>query len=892
MSTTYDKAPNAPTDLKTSPATSCSAATPTTVGLGDVILYATLSDPLGSAAGSLASSVHVTDDATGAAVTGSPFTFTGLTSGSVVTVLLKESVLKTLANGKVTEFSWSANATDGTLSSPYSTTCHFDFDPTSPGAPSVTAESTSYTIGTPATFQLTPDAAGATPTSYNYQVNGAAVQNETATSGNATITVTPTSGADALTVTALSAGGNIGQSSTIFFNAAAPSNAADGDLTGDGIPDLVTPGGGSTGLPEGLWLARGQASSGESAGDGQIVTATADIGAEGNGMGAESDGTPDYSPADFTGAQVITGLFADNGLQDALVYYPSGTYAGQGAILDGSGDGTVLETEDSGNTTAVPSVTFSQPDPYGDVPLQVANAYNADSNDNSAYADLITVSGDATNGYYLEYYQNASIPGSWIASLVLSTPTPDGTMDWNQWQIATMAEPSGAVDLFLYNQATGALYLWQGFTVDDSLYTAGYTQYKLSSSWNPGTLSELRAADVTGSGPALWSVTTTGIATAWIVSGLPAAPAIAAEPAQSVLSPTHVWRLGDNTTGTDGPITGTTSDTGTGPAMPLTPSSSGANWVSGDLFSPAASFNGTSGYLTGTSGQGGLTNTRDYTVSAWVKPTAVGGVVFAESDESTDESCMGLYLDTYTDSSGHTFGRWNFETTSANSTSRTLTVASVGSSNPVHVGSWTHVAVTYDASTKYMELYVDGIPATSAKPSTVWSSGCTSFELAHHFDQGGLHSYFPGDIADVEVWAGATLTPTEIADLSGTPGYILFPSDGTQYASAASATTYQWKTACADMGFYQGKLTVKETCSKSSTVTEGPGGYPNAVLTLQKDGNLVMYPSAADATADTGAIWASNTSSDAGDAMFLQPDGNLVIYGSYGNVVWQTATDN
>jgi hypothetical protein len=95
------------------------------------------------------------------------------------------------------------------------------------------------------------------------------------------------------------------------------------------------------------------------------------------------------------------------------------------------------------------------------------------------------------------------------------------------------------------------------------------------------------------------------------------------------------------------------------------------------------------------------------------------------------------------------------------------------------------------------------------------------------------------------------------------------------------------------MQFYQGKISIKETCSGSSTVTYGPGGYPDAVLTLQKaDGNLVIYPSAADATAGTGAIWAANTDTNPGDAMFLQPDGNLVVYGTYGNVLWKSETDN
>lgn len=64
------------------------------------------------------------------------------------------------------------------------------------------------------------------------------------------------------------------------------------------------------------------------------------------------------------------------------------------------------------------------------------------------------------------------------------------------------------------------------------------------------------------------------------------------------------------------------------------------------------------------------------------------------------------------------------------------------------------------------------------------------------------------------------------------------------------------------------------------------------VLTLQSDGNLVAYPTAADATAQTGAIWPSGTAGNPGDVMFFQPDGNLVIYTSYGAALWSSNTAN
>jgi hypothetical protein len=869
MTTTYDRAPATPTALSTSPASACSGTT--TVGNGDVILYAGVSDPDGGALSATFTSYNTATKATldNATVTA--------TSGTPAALRVKQAVLGTAAGGAVTQFSWNVKVSDGTLSSGTSVTCSFKFDPTTPGPPSVNGcENTTATIGTAVSFGVTAPSSGTAPASYDVQLNGATPASVTASSGNATATVTPTRGTDILTVTAISAGGNLGGTATCIFTAVAPSPAADGDLTGDGIPDLITPGGPGTGMPAGLWLARGETGPGQGAGDGQVIPTGVDIGSEGNGAFA------DFSPADFNGTQAITGQFTDRGLQDTLIYYPSGTHAGQGAVMDGNGDGSVLDNQDASNATPIDPMNFIAPDPYGDIPLQVANGYTADPNDNPAYPDLITVTGDATDGYYLEYYQNAGETGSYLASVpLLATSTPDGTMDWNNWTIATMAEPTGTVDMFLYDSSTGALWLWQGLRIDDTDGTASYTPSQLSASWNPGTVAELRASDITGTGPAVWAVTTGGTATAYTVSGLGGTPAVTAGSAQALIAAAHNWQLGDGTSGQ----ASTAADTGSAStALPLT-GNSGATWDTSDLFSPDVAFNGTTGAMTSTAPA--LTATSSFTVSVWVKPSTTSGVFLGQSSTST--SCMGLAVNPVT-VNGVTYGRYTFGMTTANSTTPTWVKATSGSN--VQLGTWSHVTATYYAPAKYMELYVDGIPVAGTTPSATWSSGCNTFTLGRFTDGGAATRYFNGKVADVQVWPGTVLTPTQIATLSGTPGYVLFPSNGHQYTSAASATTWQWATARAEMNFYQGKISIKETGSGTSTVTFGPGGYPSAVLVLQTDGNLVIYPSSADFLANTGAVWASNTSRDSGDVMFFQPDGNLVIYTSYGDPVWVSKTDN
>jgi hypothetical protein len=102
------------------------------------------------------------------------------------------------------------------------------------------------------------------------------------------------------------------------------------------------------------------------------------------------------------------------------------------------------------------------------------------------------------------------------------------------WTIATLSDASGT-GMFLWNQSTGALYLWQGVTAHDNgdgTGTLSYTQYLISPHWNQGkSLSTLEAADLNGDGvPDLWAVTSDGIARAYIISDLSATGRAEIEP--------------------------------------------------------------------------------------------------------------------------------------------------------------------------------------------------------------------------------------------------------------------------------------------------------------------------------------------------------------------------
>ena len=725
----------APTDLQMSPVGACPAKTPPTIGLDDVTLYA-VDGSIGQGAVQL--TFTVTNTATSAQVLQT--TVSG-SAGTTAVLPIQRSILQAAATGAITEFSWNVVASNGSQTSPASQTCSFYYDTTFPDVPTITQTTSSYTLGDPVQFKISPAASGATAASYKYGVNFGASRTIAAdSSGGATITVTPTfTGSNMLSVTALSPGGNPSQPATLSFNAANPPPAADGDMTSDGIPDLVTVGG-TAGVAPGLWVAPGQAAAGGTTGSGPVITPATDIGENGSGLGSNS-------PTAFNGAQVITGRFYGEGLQDYLVYYPvytpGGPFAGTGIYIRGGGHGTFL---DGPGGASVNSADWQFTDPHGDIPLQVANGYNADTSDTPNNGpDLLTVSGDPANGFYLEDYTdfgagliNSSVP-------LLSTASPDGTMDWNDWQISTTQDAAG-VELFLYDAATHALYLWKDFTVDGTSNTASYTQYLISSDWNPGTITTLRAADINGDGtPDLWTVSPDGVVTSWLVTGLAGTPAITSQSSQPLLTPTHLWQL--NTSDTQG-----TSDNGSGTQLPLS-ATGNVTWQTVDQL-PAATFDGSTAALSTTAPA--INTAGSFSVSAWADPASLSGTVLSESD--TANPALAVWL-----SNGH----WQAGVTSKSSKNPVWTAATAGNSYNAKPNTWTHIIVTYDASTSTLTLYLNGSKAASVAAGPTWTPAAGTFTLGAQLTGGALGKFFAGGITDVQVWDGATLSAAQAAAFTG-----------------------------------------------------------------------------------------------------------------------------
>ncbi|GIF66130.1 hypothetical protein Ais01nite_41650 [Asanoa ishikariensis] len=385
--------------------------------------------------------------------------------------------------------------------------------PDSIETPVVTTPGVAHWVGTPITFELSPG--GTTlPKRYRYVVNGR-TRSVVATAGSATITLTPAGRTTDLTVQAIGAGGVASPTvhRTLLSQLADP--AAEHDLNGDGVADLLTVGH-TDALASGLWLAAGGPKR-----NGRVRVPATNIGVNGVDIGS--------GPEAYDGAQALTGRFTGDNFQDVLVYRPE---IGDTFILDGTGDGSPLDVR-SGSMHYLPGGVLT--DLNGNNPSQLANAYDASGN-GLYYPDLIGISGD-----YLTYYPNANGLGNYLFTVQLDTPTPTGGTDWPNWTIASTVLPTGTA-MYLWNRQTGDLYLWENLAFTDNGDMTGsldFTAYLVATGWNTGTTpSTLQATDINTDGvPDLWSVASNGTATAYLVSDLSASgPAKIRAKAPQILS--------------------------------------------------------------------------------------------------------------------------------------------------------------------------------------------------------------------------------------------------------------------------------------------------------------------------------------------------------------------
>lgn len=756
LTITFAHSPNVPTNLSTSP----NAAT---IGNGDATLNADVADPDGGSLG-VYFDAYITghQSAPFASTTGSGGTTPqSAGSGSPTSLFLPQGLLNnTLTNtadGGVAgatsmNVTWSIYTMDSSGQTSPTATSTFTYSTAQPGEPGLylnsgyttpcSATTVSATVGTALTVYLRPHTGSTTiPTSYTYQLNAAGGQSVAAapTTGDATVTIVPTSNVNVLTVNAVAAGSNVGEAGTCEFSAADTATAVPGDLTGNGTADLVVPGTGTAGLPAGAWLAPGTST-------GQVSANPVNIGLNGNGASATND-----SPTTFTGNQIITGLFQGTpGFNDVLAYNPTtqtSDYACAAQLLTDYGDSTPLVPAAAGlNST---DFTLNGGVSTASCDSSVANAGNlasAESNDpNStpvtsatpATPDLLMVNGSIL---YLNPSGNATGAYQELGpSYTLDSAGPTGS-GWSGWTIeATLVGDLPA--MFAVNQSTGAVYYYSPTILADDAFnvlnpTYGGTLTSIpaptevaTSGYGNSSYAEMQGTTINGV-PAIWAVSAIGKVSTYELN--PAGNGLIQENGGAVAMDTasHSWPLNDAANGSE--LTKAVDSTG---GLNLT-GNSGVTGNSGDLlFKPDATFNGTSGYLIG--GGGAINPNADWTVSAWAKPTALGGTVLSQS--GTNDPVLIL--------SASSSGVWQVSlNTTATGTAATYTTISGGSER---LGLWTQLTATYSKETGILTLYADGIEIAVGTDTTPPTLTTGDLLLGATQSTGGF-DYYTGQLAEAQ----------------------------------------------------------------------------------------------------------------------------------------------
>lgn len=183
----------------------------------------------------------------------------------------------------------------------------------------------------------------------------------------------------------------------------------------------------------------------------------------------------------------------------------------------------------------------------------------------------------------------------------------------------------------------------------------------------------------------------------------------------------------------------------------------------------------------GTSSGNVAATDQSYGVAAWVRLTSKNAWATAVCEQGSIESGMILQYDKPAD-------RWAF--TNQGSDSASPPALRVDSTSSPKLGVWTHLAATYDAGAGTLTLWVNGVKAGTVSGRVSWNAS-GPLVLGAELHNGALQSFFPGDIADVQVWNRAIVDDDVTASIGPafTVGQWDLNTDGTDGSGHDKAVT-------------------------------------------------------------------------------------------------------
>ncbi|MGW0433633.1 LamG domain-containing protein [Micromonospora sp. NPDC003197] len=187
----------------------------------------------------------------------------------------------------------------------------------------------------------------------------------------------------------------------------------------------------------------------------------------------------------------------------------------------------------------------------------------------------------------------------------------------------------------------------------------------------------------------------------------------------------------------------------------------GMDWHADGVRGEVVDLNGSNEYCT-TAGPM-LDTTASYSVSAWVKLAVSPGKLAMAAVGQDGTNASGFYLQY-----SWFHGKWAFNWMEADVIDPVDNVTAT-SNEPVTT-EWTHLVGTYDAKTKQIQVYVNGVPGATRTIGKPWrATGPLTIGRAKW--NGEPSNYLRGNVDDVRLWTRA-LRPDEVVGLFKTPPTI------------------------------------------------------------------------------------------------------------------------
>ncbi|MEU8387339.1 carboxypeptidase regulatory-like domain-containing protein [Micromonospora sp. NPDC048843] len=206
-----------------------------------------------------------------------------------------------------------------------------------------------------------------------------------------------------------------------------------------------------------------------------------------------------------------------------------------------------------------------------------------------------------------------------------------------------------------------------------------------------------------------------------------------------------------------------------------------------------------------------------FTVAAWVKLAATGGTV-----QRSVISANGAQASAYTLGYSPTDNKWRFAMAGSDVANATQFQA-LSNAAPT-AGKWTHIAGTFDVSTKKLTLFVNGVAQTTTATLTGGFNATTDVTIGRRKLNGAADGYFTGQLDDVAVYPFAVPTADLALLTAPLPPTVTLPGSTAPAIGTAS--------------------TVRMSAGGDTNVTSYKYSSPSAIL------DKTATPATAGATAD------------------------------------------